>query len=148
MILVPDGPDRHIKQFIERGIPRCRERGLPEEGQAIGVVDEKSRRLIGGIYYHDFDPDAGVIEMSAAAISKRWLTRKTLYGLFAYPFIGLGCQLVAARHSADDAALARIFKAYGFHQVIIPRLFGRDTDAIVSTLTVEAWRENKFHRHH
>lgn len=121
---------------------------MPDNGQAIGVVDEKAKRLIGGIYYHDYDPEAGVIEMSAAAIDKRWLTRKTLYGLFAYPFIGLGCQLVAARHSANDTALARVFRAYGFHQVVIPRLFGRDEDAIISTLTKEAWLANKFHKHH
>jgi RimJ/RimL family protein N-acetyltransferase len=139
-------PKDAIKAFIEKNITRCRERGLPGRGACIGVINEKNE-LIGGIYYHDFDPDAGVIEMSSAATDKRWLTRRTLYTLFSYPFNQLGCQMVAARHSTKDKALARIFRAYGFKQVIIPRLFGRDDDAIISTLTVEDWRSNGFHKH-
>lgn len=139
------GPKEPIKAFIESHIPRCVERGLPGSGVAIGVIDDENN-LCGGFYYHDYDPDAGVIEISAAATDKRWLTRRTLYSLFSYPFNELGCQLVATRHSVRDKPLARMFRAYGFKQVIIPRLFGRDEDAIVSTLTVEDWRANKFHR--
>lgn len=136
-------PQAELKRFIEINIPRCAERGLPDGGAAIGVID--GDELIGGIYYHDHDPEAGVLEMSAAATSKRWLTRSTLYTLFHYPFVSIGCQMVAARHSANDRALARIFKAYGFNQVTVPRLFGRDEDGIISTLTDDAWRESKFH---
>lgn len=138
------GPQEPIKAFIEAHIPRCAVRGLPSPGFAIGVIDGDGN-LVGGFYYHDYDPDAGVIEVSASSTDKRWLTRKTLLGLFSYPFNDLGCQLVAARHSAKDAPLARMFRAYGFKQVTIPRLFGRDDDAIVSTLTVEDWKDNGFH---
>ena len=137
------GPQIEIKRFIETHIPRCAGRGLPEMGAAIGVIDGR-KRLVGGFYYHDFDPDAGVIEISAAATSRRWLTRQTLKSLFSYPFNDLKCQLVAARHSARDEHIARMFKSYGFNQVTIPRLFGRDDDGIVSTLTDDAWRTNKF----
>jgi RimJ/RimL family protein N-acetyltransferase len=139
------GPEAVIRRFVETNIHRCRERGLPEASTAIGVIDGDGV-LCGGIVYHDYDPEAGVIEMSSAATNKRWLTRATLYGLFSYPFDGLGCQMVAARHSANDKALARIFRAYGFHQVVIPRLFGRTEDGIVSTLTDDAWRANGFHK--
>lgn len=138
-------PQEPIRRFIEYHIPRCRERGLPDGGAAIGVVND-DEELIGGIYYHDFDPDAGTIEISSAATDRRWLTRSTLKVLFTYPFEGLGCQMVAARHSAKDKALARMFRAYGFKQVTIPRLFGRDEDGILSTLTDDAWRSNGFHK--
>ncbi len=137
-------PQDALKHFIESHIPRCRERGLPDGGAAIGVINDDV--LVGGIYYHDYDPESGVLEMSSASTDKRWLTRSTLYTLFNYPFNELGCQMVAARHSAKDKALARIFKAYGFHQVTIPRLFGRDEDGIISTLTDDAWRANGFHK--
>ena len=139
------GPQEPLKAFIERNIPRCATRGLPQSGKAIGVIN-RANQLVGGFYYHDYDPDAGTIEISGASVEKRWLTKEILKGLFSYPFDGLGCQLVAMRHSAKDKALARMLRAYGFSQVTIPRLFGRDDDAIVSTLTVEDWRANRFNR--
>lgn len=135
-----------VKAFVEQNIPSCAQRGLPDKGRGIGVANDRNE-IVGGFYYHDWNPDAGVIEISGASTDKRWLTRKVLYGLFAYPFNDLGCQLVAMRHSANDKALARMLKAYGFHQATIPRLFGRGHDAIVSTLTDDAWRSNGFHRH-
>ena len=138
-------PQPALKGFIERNIARCSGRGLPQPGMAIGVINADSE-LIGGFYYHDYDPDAGVIEISGASLDKKWLTKATLYGLFAYPFHDLHCQLVAMRHSAKDIALARMLKAYGFQQATIPRLFGRGEDAIISTLTLEDWEGNAFTR--
>lgn len=135
-----------VKAFVEMNVPSCIQRGLPDKGRGIGVANEDNE-IIGGFYYHDWNPDAGVIEISGASVDKRWLTRKVLYGLFSYPFNDLQCQIVAMRHSAEDKPLARMLKAYGFHQVTIPRLFGRDHDAIVSTLTDDAWRSNGFHKH-
>lgn len=140
------GPQPVLKRFIELNIARCAGRGLPEAGKAIGVINGQDE-LVGGFYYHDFDPDAGVIEISGASTEKRWLTRPVLYRLFSYPFNELNCQIVAMRHSARDKPLARMLRAYGFHQVTVPRLFGRDEDAIISTLTDDAWRDNKFHKH-
>lgn len=137
-------PREEIKAFIGANIPRCAERGLPPKGSAIGVV--KGDELIGGFFYHDYDPDAGVIEISGASTDKGWLTRLVLFTLFSYPFLDLGCQMVAMRHSANDKPLARMLRAYGFKQVVIPRLFGRHEDAIVSTLTVEDWLNNGFHK--
>lgn len=136
------GPQPVLKAFIEAHIPRITR--LSEPGFGIGVIDT-SDKLVGGFWYHDFDAKAGVLEISGAASNKRWLSRKVLHGLFSHPFDALGCQMVAMRHSANDKALARMLKAYGFHQVTIPRLFGRHEDGIVSTLTDDAWRSNKFH---
>jgi RimJ/RimL family protein N-acetyltransferase len=142
---VHDVPGRPIKTFIEAHIPSCAVRGLPEIGHAIGVVNDKNE-LIGGFYYHDWNADAGVIEISGASIEKRWLTRSVLYGLFSYPFDHLKCQLVAMRHSANDKALCRMLRSYGFDQVYVSRLFGRDHDAIISTLTDDSWRANGYHK--
>ena len=136
-----------VAGFVASLIPRCAERGLPEASQAIGVADENGT-LVGGMVYHCFDPDAGVIELSVAATDKRWFTRPILYGLFEYPFEQLGCQMVCSRVSADDAALRRMKKAYGFQEHLIPRLFGRGEDGIIFTLTVEQWKSNGFHKEH
>ena len=147
MHLVYDGPDRPIKAFIEANIERCAERGLPRSGVAIGVANNDNV-LVGGFYYHDYDPDAGVIEISLASTDKRWWTRSVLYGLLKYPFYDLGCQMIGSRTSAKDKALLRQLKAYGFDIHIIPRLFGREHDVAICTLTIEQWEANGFHREH
>jgi RimJ/RimL family protein N-acetyltransferase len=118
---------------------------LPD-GPAIGVADGGT--IVGGFVYTDFDPDAGVIEIHGASAVKNWLTRPVLYGLFSYPFDQLGCQMVAMRISADDKPLRRMLMAYGFKALHIPRLFGRNADGYIMTLTDDDWRCNRFHKQH
>lgn len=142
MHLVYGCPDQ-VRRFIEQGISRCTERGLPDHGIAIGVANEDNI-IVGGFYYHDYDPDAGVIEVSMASNDKRWWNRSVLYGLLSYPFYDLNCQMVGSRVSMTDTALVRQLKAYGFDIHVIPRLFGREHDGAICTLTLEQWENNKF----
>ena len=144
MHLVRGLPDV-VRAMVAAMIPRCAERGFLPGSYAIGVANERNE-IVGGFVYHDYDPESGVLEISGASCDKRWLTRETLYGLFAHPSNELNCQMVAMRHSPEDKALARMLKAYGFKTIIIPRLLGRNHDALLSTLTVEDWRANGFHR--
>lgn len=120
---------------------------MPGNSAAIGVADGNNE-LIGGFVYHDYDPQAGVIEVSMASIDKRWWSRAILYGLLSYPFYQLECQMVGSRISASDLPLRRMLKAYGFSEYIIPRLFGREADGAICTLTIEAWQGNGFHKEH
>lgn len=103
-------------------------------------------RLIAGVLYHHFHPGAGVIEMSAGSIDKRWLTRPVLKAMFAVPFDVLGCQLAVLRVSECNAVMLRIAKAYGFKEFIVPRLRGRDEAEHILTLADDAWRANRFNR--
>jgi RimJ/RimL family protein N-acetyltransferase len=112
--------------------------------QTMAVLDEET--LICGIVFHNFEPDSGVIEISAASTSSRWLTRETLRKMFAYPFEECGVQAVIMRCDPDDAALRRMLTAYGFEMYVIPRLRGRDKDENVFILTDDNWASNKFNR--
>lgn len=49
--------------------------------------------------YHNWMPENGVIEISGAATTSRWLTRPVLWEMFSYPFNQLGNQLVVMRVS-------------------------------------------------
>jgi hypothetical protein len=138
------GFNDEVRKFVSSLIPACQERGLPEESTAIGVANGDV--LVGGFVYHNYDPDAGVIELSCASLSKRWFTRPVLYNLFAYPFLQIGCQMVCSRVSVKNAGLVRQKLAYGFTSHRIERLFGRDEDGIIFTLTKEQWMNNGFHK--
>lgn len=112
---------------------------------SLGILENDA--LIAAVVFHDWNPHAGVIEMSAASISKRWLTRPVLAQMFGYVFDGAKCQMAILRVSADrrQSHLHRILTAYGFDHARIPRLYGRDEDGLVFTLTDDAWRSNGFH---
>lgn len=112
--------------------------------QGLGIIEGET--LIGGVIYHNYEPDAGVIELSAASISKRWLTREVLRVMFALPFKDWGCQAVVLRVPDHDEAMHSIAKRYGFVHYRIPRLRGRDQAENVFVLTDDVWRENRFNR--
>lgn len=131
-----------IAGFVAANIPGC-ERGF-SNFNTMAVIDEG--QLIAGVVYHNWCPESAVIEMSAASISKRWLTRKTLHAMFTYPFEQLACQMVILRVSERNEPMCRIASAYGFTPTRIPRLRGRDEAEIIFTLTDDAWRSNRFHK--
>ena len=137
------GCDEPVSRFVASLIPFCAARGFGD-CTAIGVAGHG--RLLGGFVFHDYAPEAGVIEISFAGIGGRWLTRPVLYGAFSYVFDELGCQMACARTPARSSRAVRMCRAYGFRQVTVPRLFGRSEDGIVSTLTAEDWRANGFHK--
>lgn len=136
------GEDKGVARFVAGLITF--ERG--DFGECVGIGVDRDGELIGGFVFHNWSPDAGVIEVSFAGIDGRWLTRPVLHGVFSYAFDQLGCQMVCSRTPATLRRAARIARAYGFKQVTIPRLFGRTEDGIISTLTVEDWRANGFHK--
>lgn len=114
------------------------------ECQAIGFVDGEGVLSVGFVY-HDWNPEAEAIEISAAAISPRWATRGAVRLAFGYPFEQLGCQLVYVRTTPENRAVRRCMSALGGREYEIPRLLGRDRPGLIITLTVEAWEAWKGH---
>ena len=112
--------------------------------QGMAVIDGET--LIAGMIYHNFEPDAGVVEISGAGTDKRWLNRETLRVMFSVPFKDWGCQAVIMRVADDNRPLHRMLKAYGFDHYTIPRLRGRDASENIFVLTEEAWAGNKFNK--
>lgn len=138
--------DRHelVADFVAQMIPHLRgQHGIGKGCKAIGVVDDDNE-LIAGLIYHHWDPVAGTIEMTAAALpSCGWLTRSTLAVMYRYPFEQCNCQMVIKRVQVSNGSLLRQLAALGFRRVDVPRLFGRGRDGVICTLTYEDWRANK-----
>ncbi len=115
-----------------------------ENAQCMVVFDE-GHQIRGVMVYHNWDPEAGVIEVSGAGWGK-WMTPDTLHAMYAYPFDFLQCQLVIQRNDPDDKKLERQLKRYGFNKYFIPRIRGREKGEALFTLTVEDWANNDFHK--
>lgn len=113
-------------------------------GTVMAVLDEDTVKAV--VLFHNYEPEAGVIEISGASDSRRWLSRPLLKEMFGYAFIQSKCQAVIARIDPENNQLARIFKAYGFTRHDIPRLRGRDKPESIFVLTDDTWAANGFHK--
>ncbi|MBP1882383.1 GNAT family N-acetyltransferase [Sinorhizobium mexicanum] len=131
-----------IAGFVAAHIDGCG-RGFADFA-TLGVTEEG--RLVAGVVYHNYSPEAGVIELSAAATSKRWLTRPVLTAMFGYPFDEIGCQMAVLRVSEENRGMVEIARRFGFTSHRIPRLRGRDEAEIIFTLTDNDWRAHPVNR--
>jgi hypothetical protein len=138
------GYDGVVAPFVARLIPHCA-RGFGFNVKTIGILDGGD--LIAGIVYHNWEPEAAIIEISAAALpGEPWLSRETLRHMFQYPFHGCNCQMVVQRIPADDERQQFMMARFGYDLIKVPRMYGRDRDGVLALLTVEAWANNKFNR--
>jgi hypothetical protein len=119
----------------DRGFGKC---------QALGVVHKGE--LVAGLVFHNWEPEAGVIEISGAAKDARWMTRAVMNTALGYVFDGLECQMVLARQRKYNIRPRKAWLALGGSEVVIPRLYGRGQDGTIITLTAEQWRASKFYQ--
>lgn len=129
------GRNAEVSALLQGLIPGC-DRGF-DAFTSIGFGDP----LVAGVIYHNWHPEAGVIELSAASRHRGWLNRKNLGVIFQYPFVTLDCQMCVARISEKNTRARRIWSALGATEYIIPRLRGENEAEVIATLTREAWRE-------
>jgi hypothetical protein len=134
--IVADAVASMIPAMHGRGFGKC---------TAIGVLDGAS--LVAGIVYHNWEPDAAIIEMSVAALpGVPWLSRETIRRMYEYPFIQLNCQMVTNRMDLRDERLLAQCARLGYSLIRIPRMLGRGHDGVLGLLTAEDWSANKFHQ--
>lgn len=107
---------------------------------SMGVFDGET--LIGASIFHNWVPSSGVMEISSAAVDRRWLHPRVIRALFAFPFDEMGAQLVALRVSDRNDTMISIARRFGFSETHIPRLRGREEGEYIYTLTEEAWRSH------
>ncbi|QAX31314.1 GNAT family protein [Leisingera sp. NJS204] len=140
MTPVYDYPEA-VKAFVAAGIFTPGRSFGP--ASAIGFATAE-KGLVAGIVYHNFEPDAGVIEMSAFSTRRDWVSKSRLALLFQYPFEQLGCRAVVARHSEHNRRTRRIWAALGAEQTLVPDLRGPNEAEVIAVLTREAWHGSKF----
>src|SRR5262245_14078438 len=124
-------------------IPTVRDRGF---GRCVTMgVGDAEGLLVAGFVYHNWEPDAEVIEMSGAALpGVKWCTPDVLARMYQYPFLQLHCQMVVMRVAADNERLLRQLAALNYMLIKIPRMLGRDKDGVLCLLTYEDWIDNKI----
>lgn len=134
--------NKTVGDFVSRLI--WGEVGQVAEYCSMGVFN--GPELVAGTLYHNWHPDHGIIELTSASTTKRWLTRRVIQAMFHLPFNMLGCQMVVLRVSERNKNMVHIARSFGFTEVYIPRLYGRDEGAYVFTLTDDQWATSPYNR--
>lgn len=112
-----------------------------ENGRGVAVVDGMGRTAA-GLALHDWSPEAGTIEISAAAVDPRWLTRGVASDLFGYCFAF--CQAVVTRTTEDNARVRKIWRSLGADEHVLPNAAGRGRALVIFVLTDAAWAASKW----
>ena len=131
---------QYVADFVARTVPGCA-RGFGE-CQAIGFLENGN--LVAGVVYHNWHPESGVIELSAASITRKWLTRERLCAIFEYPFGQIRCRMAVARIGEHNARARRIWRSLGADEYVIPELRSPNEAEVIYTLSADRWRNSKF----
>lgn len=118
-------------------------REMPMSDGTVMAVAE-GQQIIGACLFHNWQPDEGVIELTSASVSPRWLNRRVLRAMFGYAFDTLKCQAAVMRVDPANVRMCRIASAFGFKRYDIPRLRGRDKAEALFILGDDEWRAGKF----
>lgn len=110
----------------------------------MAVLD--GNKLIAGTIYHNWQEEEGVIELTSFSLSKKWLTKPVVRAMMGMPFAYLGCQLIVLRVSERNKQMCAIARKFGFTEVHIPRLRGRDHGEFIFSLTDDQWASSKYNR--
>jgi RimJ/RimL family protein N-acetyltransferase len=105
---------------------------------AIGV--EEDGKLIAGVVYNIYNGPSVCMHV-AAEPGKIWLSKKSLFAFFAYPFIQLGCNRVTGLVRVDNIEARRFDEHLGFVQEGVIRKGATDgTDMILYGMLKEECR--------
>lgn len=133
------GHDQAVCDFVNA---RIDENFSPASCAGVAVANAQGN-MVAGWVWHNWNPECKTLEFSGASITAKWMTRAILQELFAYAFAN--AQMVVTRNGADNKRLHRQLAAFGFRRYDIERLFGRDSDGVVWTLTDDDWRASRFY---
>lgn len=137
------GQDDIVERYVAQKIPGC-SRGFGA-CRAVGVL--KDGELVGGYVYHNWSPETGVIEISAASEGPHWMNLTILREIFGWPFTEKGgCQLIVMRVHLKNRLVRDILKRIGSAEYVIPHLRGpgRKDSECVLTLKDKTWRESRY----
>lgn len=101
--------------------------------------------VIAVLILHNWHPEAGVIEISAAG-SGYWQTRRIIREVMGLCFDNMGCQMVVMRNAESAASTVSNSERLGFKGVFLPRMRGRDEGEWLFTLTDDDWKSSRLYK--
>jgi RimJ/RimL family protein N-acetyltransferase len=132
------GHDQVVSTWVARQIPHMASDFGPSS--AIGVTDESGQPMA-GVVFHDYQPAYGTIQLSAAATSPRWATRRLVGAILRYPFVELGVHKVWTATQHQNERALKFNRGVGFIQeAMLYDHFGKGIHAIICRMLGKDYR--------
>lgn len=133
------GADEQVSAWVAAHIAGC-ERGF-DAARALGVVN-RSGDLVAGVVFHDWNPERGLVEVSAASTDRRWLTRGVIRAVFGYGFAI--ARMVVTRTSEKNEPVRKMWRAFSASEYVIAELWAPDEAGVIYTLTPDQLKQSGF----
>ncbi len=100
---------------------------------------------IAGFVFHDWQAEAGTLQLSMAADSPRWAARGTLAGLFRYAFRTNGANKLWTATPHLSARALRFNRGIGLRQeAVLRHQFGPGSHAVICSMLAREWRASRW----
>jgi RimJ/RimL family protein N-acetyltransferase len=110
---------------------------------AVGVV--RQGELAAAVVYHDWQAEAGTVQLSCAAASPRWATRQVVGAILGAAFLGkLGAPVrkvwTATPHTNERAV--RFNNGIGFkREAVLRQHYAPGVHAVICSILAPEWRK-------
>lgn len=115
-----------------------------ERYSTMGIV--RGERLIGGVVFHDWQEKYGTVQISAAGMHGRWLTRPVINAVFHFVFDLLGAKVANANSPADNPPSVTMNRGIFANEAVVQHMFGPGVSGHVFTMTEIEWRNSRLYK--
>lgn len=119
------GDSANVAKWVASKIPFVGEKGFGPN-VSIGVIGNDGLPL-GGVVFHDYQPQFSTMAFSIAASSPRWVTRKLIGKLLKYPFEDAKVLKIWTATPHKNERALRLAKGLGFtREAVLSHHFGKE----------------------
>lgn len=132
--------DKRIDQWVASKL------NLRPWHDSYSIANVKDDYILGAAIFHNWYPEYGTVEISAASEKRSWLSKAMLKAIADYAFGNLECQCVVLRTPETNYEALSLADRLGFDRYTIPRLRGKKLNEVVCCLTDDDWRAGRYRR--
>lgn len=134
------GHDEAVAKFVSARIPHAGDDWGPMS--AVGVLDSENK-LIAGAVFSMFYPEFGTIQVSMAADSPRWATKKVIREILSTAFDKYGCNKVWTSTPHKSDRVIKFNKRIGFtEEAVLRDHFGKGSHATICRMLKKDFVKN------
>jgi len=130
-----------IQRFVENGLWQGRRHF--DNCYCLGFANA-TEGLVAGMVYHNYDPDTGVVELSAFSSRRDWTNRERVHRVFDLPFSTWGVRLLVARMSEHNHRARGVFSRLGAREYVLADLRAPGEAEALAVLCRGQWQQSKF----